>query len=389
MALCPAFDPLGPFITGLAGFIDCHARALGELGYLSWTQSGAVTPLLGGLVTILVALFGYRLLLGQTPDLHTLISLVIRIGLVLVLATQWPAYQTLIYNVIIEGPAQLAGQILAPDGLGGGDPPGLLARGQAVIDMIAALLDPARANALAPADIEQLQTGSLAFLISTLGGLLMTRLTAALLLALGPLFVACLLFDGMRGLFVGWVRGLGFAALGAIALPTLLALELAIVEPQLRALEAAIGAGQRVPALATEFLATTALFGLALIALLVLAARVMGSFALPTSMVQRVRQSGHALVPAFTGTRPLATAQALAERPTHERAQALSDAILTMERREHIRSSAQWPAPRSTNTDSMGDRRPDRHAESEPLGQNWRRTTRRQSINAARRERRL
>ena len=388
MAVCPAFDPLGHFITGLAGFIDCHARALGELGYLSWMQSGAATPLLGGLVTILIALFGYRLLLGETPDLNMLVSLVIRIGLVLVLATQWPAYQTLVYNLVIDGPAQLAGQVLAPDGLGGGDPPGLLARGQAVVDMVAALLDPARAKELAPADVEQLQTGSLVFLMSTLGGLLATRLTAALLLALGPLFVACLLFDGMRGFFVGWVRGLGFAALGALVVPALLALELAVVEPQMRALEAAVGAGQHVPALATEFLAATSLFALALAALLFMAARVMGSFELPVRLVRLVRQAGHALSPAMAHARPTQVAHALTERPTHERAQALSDAILTMERREEVIAASQARQARSTGSDMMRDSRPAWSSASEPLGQNWRRTTQRRSVSAERRERR-
>ena len=37
---------------------------------------------------------------------------------------------------------------------------------------------------------------------------------AGLLLALGPLFAIFLLFEGTRGLFEGWVRGLAGAALG-------------------------------------------------------------------------------------------------------------------------------------------------------------------------------
>ena len=387
MTLCPAFDPLGPFITGVAGFIDCHARALGELGYLSWTQGGAI-PLLSGLVTILIALFGYRLLLGETPGLDTLVSLVIRIGLVLVLATQWPAYQTLVYNVVIDGPAQLAGQILAPSGLGGDDPSGLFARAQAVCDTLAALLDPARARALSPADLEQLGTSAQVFLLSALAGLLATRLTAALLLALGPLFVACLLFDGMRGLFAGWVRGLGFAALGALAVPAWLALELAVLEPQLRALLAAIESAQHVPALATEIMAATGLFALTLAMLLFMAARVMGSFTLPPRLVRLTREVGAQRFPVMPAERAVPLANGPGGRSAHARAQTLSDAILAMERREAIVTGWQAQPPRSAGPDRMRESGAGGPPAIEPLGQNWRRTTRRRSASADRREKR-
>src|SRR3546814_1507404 len=44
------------------------------------------------------------------------------------------------------------------------------------------------------------------FLVSTIASFAIVRIAAALLLALAPLFVAFLLFDGTRGLFEGWAK---------------------------------------------------------------------------------------------------------------------------------------------------------------------------------------
>src|SRR3546814_2228983 len=46
------------------------------------------------------------------------------------------------------------------------------------------------------------------FLVSTIASFAIVRIAAALLLALAPLFVAFLLFDGTRGLFEGWAKAL-------------------------------------------------------------------------------------------------------------------------------------------------------------------------------------
>ncbi len=48
-------------------------------------------------------------------------------------------------------------------------------------------------------------------------GLLVTaRIGLALLLALGPIFVVLALFDGTRGLFTGWLKGLVMLALAPL-----------------------------------------------------------------------------------------------------------------------------------------------------------------------------
>src|SRR3546814_8627263 len=57
------------------------------------------------------------------------------------------------------------------------------------------------------------------------------RIAAALLLALAPLFVAFLLFDGTRRLFEGWAKALIATALGSLAIAVAVGIELAFVEP--------------------------------------------------------------------------------------------------------------------------------------------------------------
>src|SRR5439155_567824 len=53
------------------------------------------------------------------------------------------------------------------------------------------------------------------FLVGAIGGLAAVRMIAGLLLAVGPLFVAFLLFENTRSLFEGWIRVLAGAALAA------------------------------------------------------------------------------------------------------------------------------------------------------------------------------
>ena len=82
---------------------------------------------LTGLLTLFVALFGYRMLFGQTPGVRDGVLALVKIGIVLALATSWPAYRTLVYDVALKGPAELAGEIGRPAGLPGAGG-GLVAR---------------------------------------------------------------------------------------------------------------------------------------------------------------------------------------------------------------------------------------------------------------------
>ena len=83
--------------------------------------------------------------------------------------------------------------------------------------------------------------GAILLLLGTVGVLVTARIAMAVLIALGPIFVVMALFDGTRGLFAGWVKGLtmlGLAPLFAVLGGSVM-LELAV--PLLAALVASAG----------------------------------------------------------------------------------------------------------------------------------------------------
>jgi type IV secretion system protein VirB6 len=81
-----------------------------------------------------------------------------------------------------------------------------------------------------------LNISSFLLLFSTLGVVLMAKIVLGILLALGPLFVAFLLFDGTRGIFEGWLRAvLAFAFLPLFATLALV-VQITLLAPHLVAL---------------------------------------------------------------------------------------------------------------------------------------------------------
>ena len=70
MAVCPAFDGSEPYVAHVLAFVDCHALALGQDGWGALGPGSAWATALSGLMTLSVALIGYRLLLGEAPNLR-------------------------------------------------------------------------------------------------------------------------------------------------------------------------------------------------------------------------------------------------------------------------------------------------------------------------------
>ncbi|HWT13506.1 MAG TPA: type IV secretion system protein, partial [Allosphingosinicella sp.] len=299
--VCPALAPPAGFLGGMIHFIDCQAQTIGAQGYQALAAPGSTFSLiLTGLLTLFVALFGYRMLFGQMPVMRDGVLALVKIGLVLALATGWPAYRALFYDVALNGPAQLASEIGGPAGLPGTDG-GLVARLQLADGSLVALAvvgvgtaeipvgstaDRVAAGVVPPAfpgfDSFALGSARVFFLTGTIAAFGSVRLIAGLLLALGPFFIAFLLFDGTRGLFEGWLRVLAGAALGALGTAIALAVELALLEPRLADLLARRAAGLPVPAAPVELLVITLVFALALLAILYASARVALGFRLPS-----------------------------------------------------------------------------------------------------------
>lgn len=282
-----AYVPLGTaYLQGMLGYIDCQAQTIGEQGFLALAAPGSVASLiLTGLLTILVALFGYRMLFGRVPELSEATLTLVKIGIVVALATGWHGYRVLFYDVALHGPAELAAAIGAPSALPGTGG-GLVVHLDLVDQQFQALAIETLNRPLGYAasvvppplfagfDTFALGASRVAFLLGAVGAFAAVRLTAGLLLALGPLFIAFLLFDGTRGLFEGWLRVLAGAALGAVATTIALGIELALFEPWLADLLAHAATGDAIAGVPALLLAASLVFDIALLALIGAAARV-------------------------------------------------------------------------------------------------------------------
>lgn len=170
----------------------------------------------------------------------------------------------------------------------------------------------------------------------------MLRIAAGLLLALGPLFITFLLFEGTRGLFEGWLRGLIAAALGAVATAIVLAIELAFLEPWLSQLLAQRAANLPIGGAPAQLLATTVIFVGILGAMLVVMGRIAFSWKLPISWPDFASAAGTAGVNA---QRTAGAASAVVPLGERSRAAVIAEAVAANERRNAGAGNAAFGSP--------------------------------------------
>lgn len=428
--VCPSLQldtgPDSGFVSASLAFVDCQARTLGASGYEALAAPGSIASvMLTALLTLFVAGFGFRMLMGTTPGIRDGVMAFAKIGFVLALATAWVPYRTLVYNVTVAGPAELTAAIGAPAGLPGttGDigarldlvdqafiqlnDLGLGRAGAGVQDMrnrqvvgsSQIIVEPAQGTPN-PVEPYAFALARILFLIGAVGAFGAVRLIAGLLLALGPLFIAFALFDATRGLFEGWVRGLVATILGTVATSILLASELAMVEGWIAELLTQRLANAPIFGAAIELVVVTIVFDLVLIAGLVAVARVAGGFRLPAPSAGHVRISP----PAFSNAAPRVAGPVHgAPAEGRSRAAAVADGIVALQRREsamaHMRpasaegSPVQIDGPRRTavlaasGAPGRGGVREPGWSDTVPLGVTHQRRSRsRPSSSAARRD---
>nr|WP_246027297.1 type IV secretion system protein [Novosphingobium umbonatum] len=238
-------------------------------------------------MVLAVAGVGYRLALGHRLGLDGALGLVLRLGLVLALTTQWAAWEAVVYRMALEAPQDWALALM------GEQAGGLVQR----LDNLSSALSAwsAEGQAALPQDLrEALRSTQEVMLAGALGALVAQRLVLGVLLGLGPVFAAGLLFAGTRGLVLGWLR----AMLAGAVLPCVLVVELGVVEPLvagLNTIDPAV-AGAQVPMLQ----ACVWGFGLALLL-------VAGGVGL-AAMALRWPDSAHAPVPQIEAPAPQAPA---------------------------------------------------------------------------------
>jgi type IV secretion system protein VirB6 len=246
---CPAPGPEDPLVRSLLGVVDCNVRELVHSGYMAIFQpTSALSGLLTALLTIYVAILGYRLLIGRSQLTVSDFALnAVKLGAVIALATQWDTYQTLVYGFLFQGPQQLAGTML-----GAVQPDSSIFHGD-VFDGLQTAFDdlsgfgagyashaPAAASPLlggAGFGAFLLTSSASILLLSSLGVLLVAKIVLGLLLAVGPIFIALLLFESTRGVFEGWLRASLAFAFAPLTATLMLGVALTMLEPSLLQME--------------------------------------------------------------------------------------------------------------------------------------------------------
>jgi type IV secretion system protein VirB6 len=210
-----AAQAMGTGVSAALSAVDCIASGVSEQAFnrLFGTEGQlafALTVLLG----LYVGFFGISLMLGRSNlSVRVLLPKMMTLGLVLTFATSFVAFSTIFYNIFIGGPDQIAGILTGT-------------RGESATAVFAQKLDVVfQAIQQASGDTKDISAfsppgmmwiGAMLLLLGTVGLLVTARIALALLLAVGPIFVVLALFEGTRGLFTGWLKGLTMMALAPL-----------------------------------------------------------------------------------------------------------------------------------------------------------------------------
>lgn len=217
--------------------VDCVTTGATQAAFgRLFGTGGALLPALTILLTLYVAFFAVQLLTGRSRiGVGALTPRMMTLGLVLTFATSWIAYSQVVWNLAIGAPDQIAAILTG-------------VRGSAA-DVFAQKVDilfgvvgeaagatqaqaqnaPPTATSIVSAE-GMVWLGSMLLLLGTAGVLVTCRIALAVLIAVGPVFVVLALFNGTRGLFAGWLKGvilLSIAPLFAVLGGSLM-LELAV-----------------------------------------------------------------------------------------------------------------------------------------------------------------
>lgn len=348
MDYCAVQPQSAGFIGSMTQFVDCKAQLLGSGAYQALALPGSTLSIvLTGFLTIFIALIGYNLLLGRSFTVRSGTIAALKVGAVFALATSWPAYRTLVYNLVTDGPAQVAGDIGRPGGVPGSD--GTLvqrldAADGALVEL--SVLGPGVPTAVQQQDLPPppfagfnafaLGGSRILFLLTAVAGLAGVRVIVGLMLALGPFFTAFLMFDNTRSLFEGWVRVLAGAALATVGVTIALGLELSLIEPWLANVLARRMAGEALPSVPTELFVVMSIFAIVVLAVLLACARLARAFRLAPLIPQMDQAPGSIVAQRSSAFSPALTdhSQGRDLQGERSRAAAVADVLVAMQRRE-------------------------------------------------------
>ena len=226
-----AMENVGAGIGASLRGVDCAANEMAQAAFgRIFAEGSAFGPILTVSLTLFVAFLGFGLITGRsriglaalTPKMATLIF-------VITFATSWFVFQMFFWNLAVLGPDWIASQLMGTDG----SATTIFADKLDVVML--SLMQASGGDAMAndtsifsPPGL--LWSGGTMLLLGTVGVLATCKIALAILMGLGPIFILLALFDGTRGLFVGWLKGVVLMALAPLfaVLGGSLMLELAI-----------------------------------------------------------------------------------------------------------------------------------------------------------------
>ena len=248
MSVCPTFDGAGP--SGIAEalrVVDCMS---GEAASFAFARLFGTDALLGqaltAALTLYIGFYAIGLLTGRTSlSLSSLTPRMMTLGIALTFATSWVAYQSVIWNLLVGAPDQIASLLIGTQGSATSLFADRLDKIFAVVAQAAAATEAATAGTRDTGSLasgpDLLWLSALLLLLGTVGVLLVARIALAAMLALGPIFIICGLFEGSRGLFEGWLKAAVLFALTPLLAVLIGGATIALLSPMLDSLAAAGG----------------------------------------------------------------------------------------------------------------------------------------------------
>ncbi len=230
MAICPQAGDAG-MVANVLDTVDCHIRILVHDSYRELVGPNTwFAAAFTALLTIYVAIIGYQLMTGRGGlRVADLPSGALKIGLIFAFLTSWAAYQTLVFDFLFDGPAEIVSALVEP--LTGSSFNGdVLGSVQLAFEDMTGAASIYGEMASPTANLLQggpmlasgiLWMAAMMMVLVTLGLVIAGKIVLAFLLAIGPIFIGMFLFDATRGLFHGWLRATVTFALTPLAVQVL------------------------------------------------------------------------------------------------------------------------------------------------------------------------
>ena len=113
-----AMDSVGSGVAASLRGVDCAASSMAQMAFgRLFGSNGALLPALTILLTLYIAFFAFALLTGRSRiGVSSLMPRMITVGLVLTFATSWIAFQSVVWNLAVGAPDQIAGILVGGQG---------------------------------------------------------------------------------------------------------------------------------------------------------------------------------------------------------------------------------------------------------------------------------